>query len=609
MKEIYPWLFVDYKEKLWKFSINEKSELYYVIMYSEGKWTKENLIDSRVTSFGLFIDENEGIHLIYSNSNGELRYCTFKDKRWLGKVLYKIEDINYQIESIKTKILGPIMHIFFTLVSQDGSDHGMLMHCIWDGSKISINKLQDIILRTELNEHYVININNSNEIYLFYLSDEGDEMSLNYAIYKSNKWIYNKRLYGIQGEEVNFEVELSDGDFHILNKYKENSIYYLDHVVVNKINGYNSFNIYSGKNNILVPLIFKVKNKICASWIQEGMIYYSVFNSLNWDNAKIFLSKNENKIERYNAYISDIKTSTINEVKVYGTIGLDLEIYLPKDFIFGEDENNNRDFNKEIVENKDLNKLITDKDLYNLKEENKALEDKLDHLNLLFEKNKQVIEKYKQQVVKLLEQKRKAEENSNVFLELQKKIQDEYDKLQIKYTSLEDDKNSMELKHKEEKRKYEFDLIEGKNNLKIELSKYRKRVEDLESEIRNIQKEKRANEEVIREEHTVVNKKLDDLEEEKKILKINLKEYANEIEDLNKRIKILSNNIELRNQDFEENQVKVKNLESQNSSLIEENSLIKKELSYLIEENKKLATELENEKNQSVMERLLRRKN
>lgn len=58
MRGLYPWLYVDYKDNLWRFSVNDNKELNYRIMYTEGKWTKETLIDSRVTGFGLFIDDS-----------------------------------------------------------------------------------------------------------------------------------------------------------------------------------------------------------------------------------------------------------------------------------------------------------------------------------------------------------------------------------------------------------------------------------------------------------------------------------------------------------------------------------------------------------------------
>ncbi|MBD7914983.1 hypothetical protein H9660_07460, partial [Clostridium sp. Sa3CUN1] len=372
MRRVYPWLYVDYKERLWKFLINEDGELIYRIMYREGKWTKDNLIDSRITSFGLFVDENEGIHIVYSNIKGELRYCTLKEKQWLGKVLYNIENDNYDIESIKIEIVGAIMHIFFVLYSKDGSDHGILMHCIWNGNKVTINKLQDIILKSELKEYYLININNKTEIYLFYLSDEGDEISLNYSIYKRNKWGASKRLYGIQGEEIYFEVQIDDNNINILNKSKENFVYSLDHVVISQLNGIESYNLYSGENELKDPLIFKEEGRLCACWIEDNSIYYSTFNIMKWDRPKKFINENINIIEGYNAYISDIRMLTINEVKLYGTLGVDLYLYHPKDFIINNKENKNNSYSEEVKEYKD-DKELRNNEIYKLKQEIKVL--------------------------------------------------------------------------------------------------------------------------------------------------------------------------------------------------------------------------------------------
>lgn len=48
MKGVYSWVYVDYKNNLWKFSIKDNGELSYAVMYSEGKWTKSSIIDSKL---------------------------------------------------------------------------------------------------------------------------------------------------------------------------------------------------------------------------------------------------------------------------------------------------------------------------------------------------------------------------------------------------------------------------------------------------------------------------------------------------------------------------------------------------------------------------------
>lgn len=600
MQRIYPWLYVDYKERLWKFSVNEEGELLYRIMYREGKWTKDNLIDGRVTGFGLFVDENEGIHIVYSNTKGEIRYCTLKEQQWLGKVLYNIENENYDIESIKIELVGAIMHIFFVLASKDGSDHGILMHCIWDGKKVTINKLQDIILKSGLKEYYLININNKVEIYLFYLSDEGDEISLNYSIYKGNRWSGSKRLYGIQGEEVYFEVQLDNNNIHILNKSKEEFTYSLDHVFIDQLNGIESYNLYTGENEIKDPLIFKEENRLCACWIEDNNIYYSIFNIMKWDKPKKFSNENIEVIEGYNAYISDIKMSTIDEVKLYGTLGLDLYLYHPKDFIINNEENKKNLYSEEIEEYVAAPEL-TSNEVYKLKQENKLLEDKVNSLNLILKKNQKIIENQKDQVIRAMDQKRKAEENSSVFLELQKKVQKEYDNLLKEVSLLKKEKSSMEIKLEEEREKYELQINEKGFNIDEEISKYINQIEELNEKIRIINKEKINSEEKINNEHKKAIEKLNTLEQEKAILEIKIKEYDNRINELYKSLMD-------KDRDFQEKENINKELDNHNKILIEEKELLKKEITSLMDENKRLNMELEIEKNQSVMERLLRRR-
>ena len=600
MRRVYPWLYVDYKERLWKFLINEDGELIYRIMYREGKWTKDNLIDSRITSFGLFVDENEGIHIVYSNVKGELRYCTLKEKQWLGKVLYNIENDNYDIESIKIEIVGAIMHIFFVLYSKDGSDHGILMHCIWNGNKVTINKLQDIILKSELKEYYLININNKIEIFLFYLSDEGDEISLNYSIYKGNKWGVSKRLYGIQGEEIYFEVEIDDNNIHILNKSKENFTYSLDHVVINQLNDIESYNLYSGENELKDPLIFKEEGRLCACWIEDNSIYYSTFNIMKWDRPKKFINENINIIEGYNAYISDIRMLTINEVKLYGTLGVDLYLYHPKDFIIDTKENKNYSYSEEVKEYKDDKELINN-DLYKLKQENKVLTDRINNLNLILEKNQKVIQKHKDQVIKALEQKRKAEENSNIFLELQKKIQNEYDSLIKEISVLKKEKSIMEVKLKEEIENYKI-KIQEREFTNEEVNKYIKKIEELSKKISIIEQRKLNEEEKNQYEYEKTSEKLSVLEEERINLEIKIKGYENKINELNQKLDEINKEL------YEKDDIN-KDLDNTNRVLTEERELLKQEINSLIDENKKLNIELEIERNQSVMERLLRRRN
>ena len=607
MRGLYPWLYVDYKDNLWRFSVNDNKELNYRIMYTEGKWTKETLIDSRVTGFGLFIDDSEGIHLVYSNTKGELRYCTMKDKKWVGKVLDKIEDNNYIIENIKIKIIGTNMHIFYSLASEDGSDHGILMHCIWDGNKSNNNKLQDIILKPNLKEYYLINLSNNNEIYLFYLSDEGDELSLNYSIYQNRQWLPSNRLYGIQGEEVYFDVELDRKNIHILNRSKENSYYFLDHVIIDSTGRFKYFRVYEGKNNISEPLLINIWNKTYSFWIENNEIFYSIFLGDKWESEKKYIRDKNIKIERCNAYISEVKEGNIKGKSIYATTGLDIYLYDPKDLIVSEKNeygNSLKNINRDISSIGDIEKIKAE--LYRVKEENKELEDKLYHQNILLQKNQQGIEKYSQQLARALEQKRKAEENSNIFLELQKKIQGDNEKLNEEIESLTNEINLLNIE---------------KEKLAHLINLYLDEIEFLKNEIKNInfnlsQKEITMDEynglrqeiSLLKEENDRLRNNISLSQSEKEKIEADLKEYLDETNLLKEELNNITQELIIKDRKIQEEIDLKSTLENKNRIILEENLLIKKEVSSLIEENKRINEEFEVEKNKSVMEKLLRKR-
>ena len=74
-----------------------------------------------------------------------------------------------------------------------------------------------------------------------------------------------------------------------------------------------------------------------------------------------------------------------------------------------------------------------------------------------------------------------------------------------------------------------------------------------------------------------------------------------------KKIKLVSELVDKNKQLIEEKEYKLQ-VENQSKYLQEENLLIKEEVRLIAEENNKLKAELDLERNQSVMERLLRRK-
>lgn len=566
MKGVYSWVYVDYKSNLWKFSMKDNGELSYAVMYSEGKWTKSSIIDSKATSYSIFIDDGGGVHLVYGNTKGELRYCTMKDNKWLGKTIYNLENKEYEIENIKMVIIGSKMHIFYAAISRDGSDHGIILHCLWNGSKTNVTKVEDIILRQGIYDYYSIKTTYRDDICLFYLSDDGDEISFNYSIFQNNRWRESKRLYGIQGEEIYFDVRIENTGIHILNKSKDNSIYNLDHVIVDSHQNLNYLNIFSGEEDIRDSLIFNKDDKIFATWLQNDSIYYSLFLGDKWDEPTSAIKNSEEEIGRYNIFLDDRGTNYIDSRSVYGTTGLDLFIYDPVDFLYTVKSDSHKEQTEVILNNKETK--VFKEELGRVKEENKALVEKIDYLTSLDRKNQESIERYQIQLSKALEQKRKAEENSNIFIELQKKLQGDYEEVS-EILKLKEEENSR-VKTSLDKYNSEISLLKGR------LKKY---------ELQEI---------TLRDDIISLNKSNNSLKDEVNIFK-------EENEDLTREI-VRHKRLE------EENKEYISNLKQVINDLKEEILVIKKEISLLLEENRRLNTELEIERNQSVMDRILKRR-
>ncbi len=57
MNDLNSWIYVDYTNSIWRFSRNDNKELYYSIMYGEGKWTKARTIDKNILGFAVYIED------------------------------------------------------------------------------------------------------------------------------------------------------------------------------------------------------------------------------------------------------------------------------------------------------------------------------------------------------------------------------------------------------------------------------------------------------------------------------------------------------------------------------------------------------------------------
>lgn len=442
MKNGYPYVYVDYSGNFWEFFLNEKNELIYKVMYGQGKWTKESIIDKDVLGFSVYINEDETIHIVYNNLKYEIKYCTMEDKQWMGRLLLQSDGKNFNIENLEMIILGRDMHVFYIQVDNAGNDHGILNHCIWDGVSVRNTVIEDITLSYDMEKYFSINLNSNNSIDIYFMNDENDEISLSVCRFEKNKWSSVQRLYGIQGKEISFDVINYDENIHIINKSREDSTYYLDYIVINTNNSINQFRIYETDLKVIDAIIVMCNHKVYSCWMEKSEIYYSLFEDQVWTNPKC-VSDSKSTLKKCKCFLWDRVENKIKRISAYITDEIDMNIFIPDEFILSVDSKNyevNKISQASLYEDERLESVKFE--LSKAKVQKSKLEKKVDYLERQFKKSQRLIGEYEERISIISAQKRKGEENYTVFMELNKDLQQEVDKISKK---LEDETKLKEM--------------------------------------------------------------------------------------------------------------------------------------------------------------------
>lgn len=425
---VHPWIYVDHLNNTWKFYLNHNNELVYSIMYDEGKWTKENLIDTGITGFAVYIDEDGTVHIVYGNVKGELKYCTMKDTQWFGKLLYSWEGKGNNICDIKVEIVRENMHIFCLLVGDQQDSHGQLIHCRWDGRETHINVLQDINLIPYVKEHYAVYRAEDGAIYVFFVTDEDNMASLRYCSYQDNYWSPVKRLYRLEAESLCLDVLVAQQGIHVLNNFEEKSKYHLEHVALNNRGMIGHFKVYESDDELIEPMLFMEGNKLYTCWVEQGNICYSGFNGRAWEEPVKIELNDRFSLRKYNCFIY-LKDEEGCLRWVYGTNEPDFYIVIPHWLVRVEngffEYSRYQDIMAALKEDYQLSKL-RDR-LLQVETENAALKKEVTTLNLQLQKKQRLIEEYEENIVKILEQKKVIEEKCDVYIEVLESIQKELD--------------------------------------------------------------------------------------------------------------------------------------------------------------------------------------
>ncbi len=486
------WVYVDYTNNIWKFSVNSIKELQYSIMYQEGKWTKEKPIAQNVLGCYIYTDKM-GVHIIYSNTKAELKYCTLIEQQWMGKTLYKLDNNKVEIKNLNVLVENGEVHIFYLLRDKKSNGHGILMHCKWNGIETSVNKLQDIILSSDLNDHYLVYLDESDNIEMLFFSDEGNEVSLNHCSFKNKRWTNAIRLYGIAGNEIEIKILKDQYGLHVLNKCKENSINYLVHVFLKKSGDVYKSNVHESINTLSELVFLKEDNKIYSYWIENNKIYSSFFRGKDWSNPICVIENNEHYIKKYN-YIESDKYNSNNTKEVYWIGEEDLNLIILGDvgwkdkekLKINEIEEIQEILNKEGVFKKDddIKKI---KILSEFRSVNKLMKETIASLKLELKNKQSILDEYEEQISKMSHYKRKAEDNYNIFIEVQNKLQNDLEELKRLYEEEKVNREKAEIQLK----KMEEEKITIKEQVNRIIEEKNKLIEDndiLNNELENIKK-------------------------------------------------------------------------------------------------------------------------
>ncbi|HBC95528.1 MAG TPA: hypothetical protein DC034_01885 [Clostridium sp.] len=471
MANVYPWIF-NIDNDLWKIYLNDTGTLVYKLMEDQGKWTKEKSIDMEVVEFAVCI-EDDRIHIIYVNKKYEMRYCTMKNGKWFGKLLYYIDSSQFKIEELKAVILKGKLNFFYLLKVSDGSKRGILKHYIWDGKEIRFYTIQNIVLSDKIKKYYEVEVKDYDCIYVFFLSDSGDEISLSYCEYENGLWTSDRRLYGLQGDNVLFKAVSSSNIFNIINKTKEGSVYLLEHVCVESDIYMKKYEIYKSNMEPIEPIIFYKDNDLFACWQENNDLFCSSYSFGKWSRKVLFSKKPENTVRVYN--FIDIGKSRY-PYKVYGIEENGLLIFSPSDLA----ENNinllEKHYNKKLNIDEENESIEEIKEKFkNICRENIVLKEKIDSFSMYLQKKKYAADEYKDKFSKIVQQKRRLEENLNFFMEVKKNIEKQMNEVKEQFSSqqiiTENVQNRLEEKEKNNKllkEKVDY-LLEENEKLKNQL--------------------------------------------------------------------------------------------------------------------------------------------
>ncbi|NFS25052.1 hypothetical protein FDF31_05200 [Clostridium sporogenes] len=585
------YIFKNIYGNMYEFYINKNNDLMC------NKFSEEIKILENVSQFNINITYLGIVEIVCITFDGFIKYCKF-NKKWSIQTLYKLKSHNNNIDEVNLFSKGNKLHIFFIFYENRYDSIANILHYVWDGNKFETNIIGPINTIEGIEKHYYLEILN-NSINMFYITKEKSSNVINLCKYLDNNlWSNPKKLYRLNGNDINFSTLNKNEKFNILNISEENGIYTLEHVIIDSKDNINSFHIHKSNIPIYKSTFIIFNNILYCMWSEDGTLRYSSFNDIKWSNPAKIETNSFDNIDMYRyVYERSPLDKSIDSKNIFASISDNINIFLPKVTKTYNNRNNDKydaestirkllqEISKKNTENYDLrNKtiLLTEK----LKKKNIYVNNLSENLNKISIQKSNIENKYKSILethnkLKIETEKikkninKKYEESSFLKVELKSKIEENRELKSKLNTKIEENSSlNKNLNIIIEKLKNE-NLIAIKNletKYLTEAKDIKKQLKDKQNDFKILLDKNKILEESIKELKLENNNVKEKLETSKNNILSNLKsKYDTEVSTIKEQLKEKEKSFEYIT-DYSQK------LETTLDELKSENSLIKQEL-------------------------------
>ncbi|APH13315.1 hypothetical protein NPD5_2796 [Clostridium sporogenes] len=318
------YIFKNIYGNMYEFYINKDNTLMC------NKFSEEIKILENVLKFNINVTYLGIIEVVCITFDGFIKYCKF-NKKWSIQTLYKLKSHNNNIDEVNLFSKGNKLHIFFMFYENKYDSSGNILHYVWNRNKFKTNIIGPINTIDGVEKHYHLETLN-NTINMFYITKEKNSHVINLCKFLNNDgWSSPKKLYRLDGNNINFSTLKQDREFNILNLSEENGIYTLEHVTIDTKDNISSFPIYKTNNPVYKSTFIIFNDTLYCVWSEHNKLIYSSFNGVKWSNSSQINTKSFNNIDMYRyIYEESPLDKSIESKNIFASISDNINVFLPK---------------------------------------------------------------------------------------------------------------------------------------------------------------------------------------------------------------------------------------------------------------------------------------